>query len=98
MLQISRQSIEEGEEKYEENKTNFEGTCFGNSLVDSAQFGIEGAPSQGNSCRNFHVFYLGSVELQMRENGVFFTPVKCILVCHTPQVSWAAQHTTVCLD
>jgi len=28
---------EEGEEKYEENKTNFEGAYLGNGLVDSAQ-------------------------------------------------------------
>ena len=34
----------------------------------------------------------------MRENGVFFTPVKYTLVCRTPWVSWAARHTTVCLD
>ena len=34
----------------------------------------------------------------MRENGVFFTPVKYTLVCRAPWVSWAAQHTTVCLD
>jgi len=27
----------EGEEKYEENKTNFEGAYLGNSLVNSAQ-------------------------------------------------------------
>ena len=34
----------------------------------------------------------------MRENGVFFTPVKYTLACRAPQVSWAARHTTVCLD
>jgi len=28
---------EEGEEKYEENKTNFEGAYLGNNLADSAQ-------------------------------------------------------------
>ena len=34
----------------------------------------------------------------MRENGIFFTPVKYTLACRAPQVSWAARHTTVCLD
>ena len=34
----------------------------------------------------------------MRENGVFFTPVKYTLVCRVPRVSWAARHTTVYLD
>jgi len=33
----------------------------------------------------------------MRENGIFFTPVKYTHVCRTPRVSWAAQHTTVCV-
>jgi len=36
VIAISR-SVAEGEEKYEENKTNFEGTYLGNSLADSAQ-------------------------------------------------------------
>ena len=39
---------------------------------------------------NFVCFCLGSVELQMRENGVFFTPVKYTPVCRVLQVSWAA--------
>ena len=34
----------------------------------------------------------------MFENGALFTPVKYTLVCRTPWVSWASQHTTVCLD
>ena len=47
VVQISRQSNKartsysdlksEGEEKYKENKTNFEGAYLGNGLVDSAQ-------------------------------------------------------------
>ena len=34
----------------------------------------------------------------MRENVVFFTPVKYTLACHAPPVVWAARHTTMCLD
>ena len=60
------------------------------------KFGIGGPP--GIHTENFVCFCSGSVELQMRENGVFFTPVKYTLVCCAPQVSWAAQHTTVCLE
>jgi len=33
-------------------------------------------------------FCSGSVELQMHENGIFFTPVKYTLVCQAHQVSW----------
>ena len=62
------------------------------------KFGIGGAPLRGNSHRKFVCFCSGSVELQMRENGVFVTTVKYTLVCRVPRVSWAAQHTTVCLD
>ena len=61
-------------------------------------FGIGSAPPRGNQHRKFCCFCLGSVELQMRENGVSFIPVKYTLVCHAPKVSWATQHTTVCLD
>ena len=66
--------------------------------TDSAQVGIKGAPPQGNLHRKFVCFYSGSVELQMHENDVFFTPVKYILVYCVPWVSWAARHTSVCLD
>jgi len=47
---------EEGEEKYEENKTNFEGVYLGNGLADSAKLGIGGAPPRGNSHKKFYVF------------------------------------------
>ena len=69
MLQISRKSIqahvsfsdfkmccEKEEEKYEENKTNFEGAYLGKSLADSAQIWNWGCPPQGNSHRKFRVF------------------------------------------
>ena len=46
----------------------------------------------------FVCFCSGSIELQMHENSIFFTPVKYTLFCHAPLVSWAAQHTTVCFD
>ena len=34
----------------------------------------------------------------MHENGIFLTPVKHTLVSRAPWVSWAARHTTMCLD
>ena len=43
---------------------------------------------EGINRENFVFFCLGSVELQMCENGVFLTPVKYTLVCRTPKVSW----------
>ena len=45
------------------------------------KFGIGGAPPRGNSHRKLRV----SVRLQMRENSVFFTPVKYTLVCRVPR-------------
>jgi len=53
---------------------------------------------EGMHTENFVCLCPGSVELQMRENGVFITPVKYTLVCRVPWVSWAARHSTVCLD
>ena len=46
------------------------------------KFGIGGPP--GIHTENFVCFCSGSVELQMRENGVFFTPVKYTLVYRAP--------------
>ena len=43
-------------------------------------------------------FCLESIELQMCENNIFFTPVKYTLVCRMPQVFWAAWYTTVYFD
>ena len=88
---------EEGEEKYEENKTNFEGTCL-RKRGFSSNLELEVPHPEGTHTANFVCFCSGSVELQMREDGIFFTPVKYTLVCRAPQVSWAARHTTVCLD
>ena len=62
------------------------------------KFGIGDATPKGIHTENSMCFCSESVELQMRENGIFFTPVKYTLVCRAPRVSWAAQHTTVCLD
>ena len=47
---------------------------------------------------NFACFCSRSVELQMPENGIFFTSVKYTLACRVPQVAWAARHITMCLD
>ena len=46
------------EEKYEENKTNFEGVYLRNGLVDSAQIRNWGAPPQRNLYRKICVFLL----------------------------------------
>ena len=70
---------------------NCEGAYLGNSLVNSA------CPTPREFTQNFVYFCFGSVEQQMCENSIFFTPVKYTLVCHKPQVYWATQHTTVCL-
>ena len=43
----------------------------------------EGICTEKSTC-----FSSGNVELQMCENGIFFTPVKYTLVCCTPWVSW----------
>ena len=37
ILKVLQKEEKEGEEKYEEDKTNFEGAYLGNGLVDSAQ-------------------------------------------------------------
>jgi len=49
------QKEEEGEEKYKENKTNFEGTS---AWWIQLTFGIGGAPPRGNLHRKFCVFLL----------------------------------------
>ena len=61
------------------------------------KFWIDCAPSWENLLRK-NLFLYGSVEQQMRENDIFFTPVKYTLVCHAPWVFWAARHTTVSLN
>ena len=76
-------------EKHEENKTNFEGAYLGNGLVDSAQILELEVPHPEEICtENFVCFCSGSFELQMHENGVFFTPVKYTLVCRMSKFSW----------
>ena len=67
---------------------NFEGAYLGNGLADSAQIWNWRYPAQENSHRKFVCFCSGSVELQMHENDIFFTPVKYALVHRVPQVSW----------
>jgi len=47
---------EEGEEKYEENKTNFEGAYLGNGLADSAQIWNWRCPTPRELTQKFHVF------------------------------------------
>ena len=64
----------------------------------SSNLELEVPRPEGIHTENFVCFCSGSAELQMHENGVFFTPVKYTFVCCAPQVSWAARHTTACLD
>ena len=75
---LRKEEKKEGEEKYEENETNFEGAYLRKGLVDSAQIWNWRCPTPSELAnRKFFVFFcLGSVELQMCENGVFLTPVK----------------------
>ena len=61
----------------------------------SSNLELEVSHPEGICTEKIVCFCSGSVELQMRENVIFFTPVKYTLVCHMPRVSWA---TTVCLD
>jgi len=65
----------EGEEEYEENRRTLKTHISGTARQIQLKFGIGGAPPRGNSRKNFVWFCSGSVELQMRKNGVFFTPV-----------------------
>jgi len=83
----------EGEEKYEENKTNFEG-AYRNSLADLARIWncMEVPHLKGIHTENFVSFCSRSVELQMRENGVFFTPVKYTCLLHAPSFLGHTTH------
>ena len=109
MLQISRKSIKayasysdfkkccEKKKKEKKNtkkirqtlKANISGTAWQTQL----KFRIGGAPPRGNLLRKIHVFSW-SVKLQMHENSILFTCVKCTLVCHAPGVFWASRHIT----
>jgi len=53
----------------------------------SSNLELEVPHPEGIHTENFMCFCLGSVELQIRENGVFFTAVKYTLVCCAPRVS-----------
>jgi len=57
------------------------------------KFGIGGAHPEEIFTEKFMCF---SVKLQS-QNSTSFAPVKYTFVCHVPQVSWAAQYTTLCL-
>jgi len=60
-----------------------------NGLVDSAQIWNWRCPTPRQfTQKNFVCFCSGSAELQMCENSIFFTPVKCTLVYRIPKVSW----------
>ena len=88
MLQISRQFIKACA-SYQKVERRFEGTYLRNGWVDLAQ--IQRFPPQREFAqKNLCASVQGSVELQMHENGIFFTAVKYTLVCCTPLVSWAA--------
>ena len=75
-------------------KTKFEGTYPGEQLSRfSSNSESEVIYPEGISTEKSVSFCSGSVELQMSENGIFFTPPKYSLVCCMPQVSWAVRHT-----
>ena len=90
-LQEFQKVQQKEEEKYEEIKTNFEDAYFGNG---SAEFETEGAPTPTEFVQKISCVSVQGVS----SYSVFFTPVKYTLVCRAPWVSWAARHTTVCLD
>ena len=111
MLQISRQSIQARTsysdfkkccEKKKKNTKKIRRTLqvhiSGKLGGFSSNLELEVPHPEGIHTENFVCFCSGSVELQMHENGIFFTPVKYTLVCRASLVSWAARHTTVCLD
>jgi len=83
----------EGEEKYEENKMNFEGAYLGNGLANSVKLKVP--HPEGIRTENFVCFCSGSVELQMRENGIFFT--RCKSLSRAPGFLFRTTH-CVCLD
>ena len=75
------------EEKYEENKTNFEGAYLENGLVNSAQICNWRCPAPRKFAQKILcVSAQGVFELQMRENT---------LVCPTPKVSFFLGRTTL---
>ena len=71
-------------EEKKENKMNFEGTYLRNGLADSAKIWNWRCLPDKICTAKFICFSSGTIELQMHENGVFFTPVKYTLVCCAP--------------
>ena len=63
-------------------------------LADSAHIWKLKVPHPKEICTKIHV-WSGSVEVQMHENGTFTSVHNCL---SRAMVSWAARHTTVCLD
>ena len=53
-----------------------------------------GVPHPAEICAKYICFFCsGSVEVQLSENGIFFTPVKYTLVRRVPLVFWAGSVT-----
>jgi len=86
---VLQKEEKKGEEKYEENKMNFEGVGGFTSNLE-----LEVPHPEEICTENFVCLCSRSFELQMRENSVFFTPVKYTLVCPTPKVSFFLGRTT----
>ena len=85
-------------EKYEENKVNFEGAYLGNSLADSAQIWNWRCPTPREFTQKFRVLLFrecGATDAWKRRSLYSCKVRTCLL---RPRVSWAAWHTTVCLD
>ena len=53
---------------------------------------------EANSTVNLVPFGLGITELRMREDSDFVVPVNILTPFARAPFSWAARHTTVCLD
>ena len=61
-------------------------------------FGMRGTDNVGVSTVKLVLFHKGSTKLPMCENHVFFVPVDILYSRCGVLASWAARHTTVCLD
>ena len=82
-LAISK-SVAKGEKKIE---TNFKSTYLENGLMDSAQIWSWRCPTPRKFAQKISCVSIQRVSsyVQIHENGVFFTPVKCTFICCVPR-------------
>ena len=93
---LQKEEKEEGEKNTKKIRRTLKAHISGTAWLIQLKFGIGGAPPH-EICTENLCFCSGSFEQQMRENSVFFTPVKYTLVCPTPKVPFFLG-TTECLD